>query len=83
MLKKLIIFFFIVAPIGAYAQDKLAYINTQEIFAGMPEIKGVESQLATKQEDIKKTLTTMQSEYDKKMEEFQASTQTLKQEQLI
>jgi outer membrane protein len=73
MLKKLIILFFIVAPIGVYAQDKLAYINTQEIFVQMPEIKDVESQLATKQEEIKKTLTSMQGEYDKKMEEFKNS----------
>lgn len=74
MLKKLIILFFILAPIGVYAQDKLAYINTQEIFVQMPEIKDVESQLATKQEEIKATLTSMQTEYDKKLEEFKNST---------
>lgn len=74
MLKKLIILFFVIAPIGVYAEDKLAYINTQELFTQMPDIKGVESQLATKQEEIKKTLATMEGEYNKKMEEFQAST---------
>lgn len=74
MLKKLIVLFFILAPIGVYAQDKLAYINTQEIFVQMPEIKNVESQLATKQEEIKNTLTSMQTEYDKKLEEFKSST---------
>lgn len=75
MLKKLIILFFIVSPIGAYAQDKLAYINTQEIFVLMPGLKDVESQLSAKQEEIKKTLEGMQSEYNKKMEEFKASTE--------
>ena len=74
MFKKLIILFLIVAPIGVYAQDKLAYINTQEVFTQMPEIKEVETKLATKQEEIKKNLAAIQSEYDKKMEEFKAST---------
>lgn len=74
MLKKLVVLFFILAPIGVYAEDKLAYINTQEIFVQMPKIKDVEAQLATKQEEIKKTLDGMQSEYEKKMEEFKAST---------
>lgn len=74
MFKKLFILFLIVAPIGVYAQDKLAYINTQEVFTQMPEIKEVETKLATKQEEIKKNLAAIQSEYDKKMEEFKAST---------
>ena len=74
MFKKLFILFLIVAPIGVYAQDKLAYINTQEVFTQMPEIKDVETKLATKQEEIKKNLAAIQAEYDKKMEEFKAST---------
>ena len=73
MLKKLIILFFVVAPLGAYAQEKIAYINTQEVFMLMPELKAVETQLATKQEEIKKTLASMQAEYDNKLKEFQAS----------
>lgn len=74
MFKKLFILFLIVAPIGVYAQDKLAYINTQEIFTQMPEIKDVENKLAAKQEEIQKNLTAIQGEYEKKMEEFKAST---------
>ncbi|MEN9918334.1 MAG: hypothetical protein RL662_770 [Bacteroidota bacterium] len=70
MLKKIIILFLIVAPIGVYAQEKLAYINTQEIFTQMPEIKDVEAKLATKQEGIKKVLTGMQAEYDSKVKAF-------------
>ena len=74
MFKKLVILFFVLAPIGVYAQDKLAYINTQEIFVLMPEIKDVEKELNTKQESIKSALAGIQSEYEKKMEEFKAST---------
>lgn len=76
MLKKLIILLIAVAPIGAYAQEKLAYINTQEVFTQMPEIKDVETKLATKQEEIKKNLTAIQTEYDKKIDEFKAVGQT-------
>ncbi len=71
MLKKLIILLFILAPVGIYAQEKLAYINTQEVFGQMPELKDVETKLATKQEEIKKNLAAMEAEYQKKLEEFQ------------
>lgn len=74
MFKKLVILFLIVAPVGVYAQDKLAYINTQEVFTQMPEIKDVETKLSAKQEEIQKNLAAIQAEYDKKLEEFKAST---------
>lgn len=83
MFKKLIILFFVLAPIGIYAQDKLAYINTQEIFVQMPEIKDVESKLATKQESIKTALTDMQAEYDRKLEEFKNSTAEVSESILV
>lgn len=73
MFKKLVVLFLLVAPLATYAQEKLAYINTQEIFTQMPEIKDVESKLATKQEEIKKTLTSIQSEYEAKAKTFQES----------
>lgn len=73
MLKKLIILFLVASPIAMYAQEKLAYINTQEVFTQMPEIKEVESKLATKQEEIRKVLTEMQTEYDTKLKSFQES----------
>ena len=77
MFKKLIILFLIAAPLGVFAQEKLAYINTQEVFTQMPEIKDVESKLATKQEEIKKVLTEIQSEYETKAKAFQESKEEL------
>lgn len=74
MLKKLVIFILLIAPLGVFAQEKLAYINTQEVFTQMPEIKDVESKLSAKQDEIKKNLGAIQAEYDKKVEEFKAST---------
>lgn len=75
MFKKLIILLLIMAPIGTYAQEKLAYINTQEVFMLMPDLKAIETQLSTKQDEIKKTLATMQAEYDNKLKEFQSSSE--------
>lgn len=77
MLKKLVIFLLIVAPIGVYAQDKLAYISTEEVFSQMPELKDVETKLAAKQESIKKVMAEMQTEYETKAKAFQESKEEL------
>jgi len=75
MLKKLVILLFVIAPVGAFAQElKLAYINTSQVFALMPEVKDADAKLAAKQEQIKKDLAAIEAEYNKKVEEFKAST---------
>ncbi|MFT4070825.1 MAG: OmpH family outer membrane protein [Dysgonamonadaceae bacterium] len=74
MLKKLFILFFAIAPLCAFAQEmKVAYINTNEIFSAMPELKDVETKMTAKQEEIKKALADIEAEYNKKVEEFKAS----------
>jgi len=83
MLKKLIILLLIVAPLGVYAQDKLAYINTQEVFALMPELKEVESKLATKQEEIRKVLAEIEAEYQALQEKFRTSSEELSEAVLL
>ncbi|NDW08778.1 OmpH family outer membrane protein [Dysgonomonas sp. 520] len=83
MLKKLIILSLAFAPLAAFAQDKLAYINSQEIYYQMPEIGGVESKITAKQEEIRKTLTGLETEYTRKQEEFRADTASLTQSVLL
>jgi outer membrane protein len=75
MLKKLIVLFLFVAPIGVYAQEKLAYINTQEVFSSMPELKDVETKLSAKQDEIKKEMSAIQAEYDAIVKPLQESKQ--------
>ena len=87
MLKKLLIFFIALAPIALVAQDlKLAYINSQEVFAAMPELSGIETQLTEKQEQITKNGQALIEEYNKKAEEFETNSATasdaLKQDQM-
>lgn len=83
MIKKLIVLLFILAPLGVYAQEKFAYINTQEIFAQMPELRDIESKLATRQEEIKKNLAEMEAEYQRKLEQFQKDTTTVTESILL
>ena len=77
MLKKLLIFFIALAPIAAVAQDvKIAYINAQEVFAAMPELSNIETQLSQKQEQINKNGQALIDEFNKKAEEFEAASST-------
>ena len=74
MLKKLIILFFAIAPLALIAQEsKIAYVNSQELFGSMPELSGIETQMNTKQEQVKKNAAALEAEYNNKMEEFKAS----------
>lgn len=74
MIKKLIILIFAIAPLGAFAQElKLAYINTNELFAAMPEVKDVQTKLQAKDAENKKALDAIQTEYNTKVEEFKNS----------
>ncbi|HUI32309.1 MAG: OmpH family outer membrane protein [Dysgonamonadaceae bacterium] len=74
MLKKLIILFFVIAPLALVAQEsKIAYINSQELFGAMPELGAIETQMNTKQEQVKKNATALETEYNNKMEEFKKS----------
>lgn len=71
MLKKLIILLIVAAPSFAFSQAKIAHINTQEIFMQMPEISGIESQIAAKKAEVTKALEAIETERNAKYKEFQ------------
>lgn len=71
MLKKLFLLLLIVAPLSVFAQDKLAFVNAEEVFSMMPELKDVESKLATKSEAIRKNAAAIEEEYNNKVKAFQ------------
>ncbi len=81
MTKKLIILLLAVAPIAAIAQNKLAHLNSQEIFNAMPELANIEKELAKKQEEISKNGQALVEEYNKKAEEFQKGAATASETQ--
>lgn len=77
MLKKLILLLLVIAPVAMFAQDKIAYINSSDILAVMPELKEVETKLANKRETVTKRLAAIEQEYQKKLEEFRGDTTEL------
>jgi outer membrane protein len=70
MFKKLILILFVLAPVAMFAQDKFAYVNAEEVFSRMPELKDVESQLLAEREKIEKQRNAIQAEYNAKIEQF-------------
>ncbi|MDR2954095.1 MAG: OmpH family outer membrane protein [Prevotella sp.] len=83
MFKKLFLLLLIVAPISAFAQNKIAYVNAQEIFFKMPEMKDVESQLATERETIQKRSAEIETEFNTLAEKFQKDTTGLSESLLL
>jgi outer membrane protein len=70
MLKKLFLSLLIIAPLSMFAQ-KIAYVSVEEVFYKMPEMKDVESKLATKSETLNNRKTAMEKEYQDMLEGFQ------------
>ncbi len=70
MLKKTLLFVLLALPLGVFAQDKIAYVNTQEVFNAMPEVSKMESTLATENQRYTDELKKMEDEYNKKYAEF-------------
>ncbi|MBB4037482.1 outer membrane protein [Dysgonomonas hofstadii] len=60
-----------VLPTFVVAQNKLAYVNVEEVFSKMPELKDVESKIAVKSESVKKNIDTMEAEYETKSNEYE------------
>lgn len=83
MLKKLILLLLIVAPVSIFAQDKIAYVNSQELFMKMPEMKTVETQLATESETIRKNSDAIRAEYNALLEKFKADTTQISESLLL
>jgi len=83
MLKKLILLLFVIAPVTIFAQEKTAFIDANEIFMKMPELKEVETKLAAKSETIQQRATAIQTEYQTKLEQFSTDTTAVTQSILL
>lgn len=72
MKKILLILLFIATPVVTIlAQDKIAYINYQEILMKMPETKEMQAKLEAKNETIKTTAAAIEKEYQELLQKFQ------------
>lgn len=75
-MKKLIVIIALALPMLASAQ-KLGYINTQELFAQMPDVKVANAELDSLQAYYEGVLATMQEEYQKKVQDYQSKQATM------
>ena len=77
-MKKLIVLLLMILPLGAIAQEvKIAFVKTQEVFMAMPEVSGMEKQMADLNEKYRGELKQMQDEYQKKYSDFVAQQDSL------
>ena len=65
-----------VLPMLASAQ-KIGYINSQELLAAMPEIKGMQAKLDTLAGQYETQFANMQEEFNKKVADFQKDQATM------
>ena len=62
--------------LGLNAQDKIAYINTDEIITLMPETKAAEDLLKAQAETYQKDLATLEEEYQNLLTELENGVKT-------
>ncbi|MBQ2067421.1 MAG: OmpH family outer membrane protein [Paludibacteraceae bacterium] len=75
-MKKIIIAMMLVLPLAVSAQ-KFGHINTQELFAQMPEVNQVKLKMDTIQSQYESQLASMNEEFQKKVQDYQAQEATM------
>ena len=75
-MKKIILMLAMVLPMLASAQ-KIGYINSQEMLAAMPEIRGMQAKLDTLAGQYETQFANMQEEFNKKVADFQKDQATM------
>jgi outer membrane protein len=70
MLKKIVLLALFALPMSVFAQEKIAFFNSPEVTAAMPESKQMADSLQKIQEAVKSELTILQEEYEKKYKAF-------------
>lgn len=74
MVKKLLLVLLFVAPLSLIAQEKYAYVNSQEVMNKMPEMGEMEKKIVSTREAILKTKQELEAEYQQKADKFQKDT---------
>ncbi len=75
-MKKILLVLALALPFAVNAQ-KLGHVNTQEVFALMPELASVRAQLDTLNATYENQITLMQEEFQKKVADYQKNEATL------
>ena len=75
-MKKFFLILALALPMLANAQ-KFGYVNTQELFALMPEVKGVQARLDSLNKQYEDMLLGMQEEYKKKAADYEQKSSSM------
>ncbi len=75
-MKKVLLLFALLLPLAVSAQ-KFGHINSQEVFAMLPELNKVKAQMDTLQSTYESQIANMQEEYQKKIADYQKNAATL------
>lgn len=75
-MKKFIISLMLIAPMALSAQ-KFGHINSQELFAQMPEVAQIKLKMDTIQSQYENQLASMNEEIQRKMQDYQAQEATM------
>jgi outer membrane protein len=70
MIKKIVLFALLLIPVGAFAQEKIAYFNSADVIQVMPEYIQMQDSLQKTQTAIESELVILGEEYKKKYESF-------------
>ena len=78
-MKKILILIALALPILASAETttKLGYVNTQELFTLLPEVKQVQSRMDSLNKQYEDMLVGMQEEYKKKVSDYEQKQATM------
>lgn len=75
-MKKILLALALAMPLFASAQ-KFGHVNTQELFAQMPEVNTVKLKMDTVQSQYETMLVSMQEELQKKVQDYQSQEATM------
>lgn len=75
-MKKVLFLILLCLPLVMKA-EKFGYVNTQELFALMPEVAKIRAQMDTLQSQYENQLASMQEELQKKMQEYKDKVNTM------
>lgn len=75
-MKKIIIAMLLIMPLAVSAQ-KFGHINTQELFAQMPEVNQVKLKMDTIQSQYEMQMASMSEEFQKKYQDYQTQEATM------
>jgi len=70
MVKKIVLFALVMFPVIAFAQDKIAYVNSMDVLTTMPEYKLMQDSLNKANNEFQAELKNMSDEYTKKLSDY-------------